>query len=167
MAAATAGLILGSLLAGPVAERVMRRGGAQAATPAPVRVDPTGQQGAVLMPITAEQLLFVLLVCLACIGGAHLMHGLMQDSGVLLPDFLWALLIGMVVRNVAPLLRRPAHQRQRRAGVRQRLAVAVPDHGADVDAHPGPRDPRRAAAADRAGQRGRDGGVRVLHHRRG
>ena len=105
MAAATAGLILGSLLAGPVAERVMRRSGAKSATPAPVRVDPTGQQVAVSLPITAEQLLFVLLVCLACIGGAHLMHGLMQDSGVLLPDFLWALLIGMVVRNVAPLFR--------------------------------------------------------------
>ena len=70
-----------------------------------MRVEPTGPQGAVSVPITAEQLLFVLLVCLACIGGAHLMHGLMQDSGVLLPDFLWALLIGMVVRNVAPLLR--------------------------------------------------------------
>jgi ESS family glutamate:Na+ symporter len=99
MAAATAGLILGSLLAGPVAERVMRRNGAQAVTPAPVRVDSTEPQGAVFMPITAEQLLFVLLVCLACIGGAHVMHGLMKDTGILLPDFLWALLSGMAVRN--------------------------------------------------------------------
>jgi ESS family glutamate:Na+ symporter len=99
MAAATAGLILGSLLAGPVAERVMRRNGAQAVTPAPVRVDSTEPQGAVFMPITAEQLLFVLLVCLACIGGAHFMHGLMKDTGILLPDFLWALLTGMAVRN--------------------------------------------------------------------
>jgi ESS family glutamate:Na+ symporter len=103
MAAATAGLIVGSLLAGPVAERVMRRQGkrsAQSAAPAAVAESPSP----VFMPITAEQLLFVLLVCLVCIGGAHFMHGLMQDSGVLLPDFLWALLIGMVVRNVAPLL---------------------------------------------------------------
>jgi ESS family glutamate:Na+ symporter len=103
MAAATAGLILGSLLAGPVAERVMRRQrkrSAQPAAPAVVAESPSP----VFMPITAEQLLFVLLVCLVCIGGAHFMHGLMQDSGVLLPDFLWALLIGMVVRNVAPLL---------------------------------------------------------------
>jgi len=103
MAAATAGLILGSLLAGPVAERVMRRQvkrSAQSATPAEAAESPSP----VFMPITAEQLLFVLLVCLACIGGAHFMHGLMQDSGVLLPDFLWALLIGMAVRNVAPLL---------------------------------------------------------------
>ena len=104
MAAATAGLILGSLLAGPVAERLMRRQGKRSPRPAA----PTAaavMPSPVSMPITAEQLLFVLLVCLACIGGARLMHGLMKDSGVLLPDFLWALLIGMVVRNVAPLLR--------------------------------------------------------------
>ena len=104
MAAATAGLILGSLLAGPVAERVMRRQrkrSAQSAAPAKAAESPSP----VFMPITAEQLLFVLLVCLVCIGGAHFMHGLMQDSGVLLPDFLWALLVGMVVRNVATLFR--------------------------------------------------------------
>jgi ESS family glutamate:Na+ symporter len=107
MAAATAGLIFGSLLAGPVAERLMRRGGAQSATPAPARVEVAEPQGAVYMPITAEQLLFVLLVCLACIGGAHLMHGLMKDTGILLPDFLWALLIGMLVRNaLVPLAER-------------------------------------------------------------
>ena len=100
MAAATAGLILGSLLAGPVAERVMRRNGASPATDAG-HGEAALPQRAVFLPITAEQLLFVLLVCLLCIGGAHLMHAVMQGSGILLPDFLWALLIGMAVRNVA------------------------------------------------------------------
>lgn len=101
MAAATAGLILGSLLAGPVAERAMRRnGGPTSARPAAGGSAEAGKpQGAVFAPITAEQLLFVLLVCLVCIGGAMLMHDLMKDSGLLLPDFLWALLIGMTVRN--------------------------------------------------------------------
>jgi ESS family glutamate:Na+ symporter len=100
MAAATAGLILGSLLAGPVAERVMRRNGARAAGAA---VDPAGlpgEQRAVFMPITAEQLLFVLLVSLACIAGALAMGEAMKGTGLLLPDFLWALLIGMTVRNL-------------------------------------------------------------------
>jgi glutamate:Na+ symporter, ESS family len=103
MAAATAGLILGSLLAGPVAERLMRRGrspagAARAAGAAPAPGAPTAA------PITAEQLLFVLLVCLACIAGAGLMAALVRDTGLLLPNFLWALLIGMAVRNVASLL---------------------------------------------------------------
>ncbi len=107
MAAATAGLILGSLLSGPVAERLMRRARARAAT----ATRQAGGRGAVpqenpfFMPITTEQLLFVLLVCLACIGVAHEVHALMKGTGILLPDFLWALLVGMVVRNLATLFR--------------------------------------------------------------
>jgi glutamate:Na+ symporter, ESS family len=106
MAAATAGLILGSLLSGPVAERLMRGArertsrvtGKPAAEAAP-------QENPFFMPVTAEQLLFVLLVCLVCIGVAHHVHELMKGSGILLPDFLWALLVGMVVRNAATLFR--------------------------------------------------------------
>jgi ESS family glutamate:Na+ symporter len=106
MAAATAGLILGSLLSGPVAERLMRnsRNRAAQATGKPA-VEAAPQENPFFMPITAEQLLFVLLVCLVCIGVAHQVHELMQGTGVLLPDFLWALLVGMVVRNVATLFR--------------------------------------------------------------
>jgi len=106
MAAATAGLILGSLLSGPVAERLMRHARARAATVSgrpPAAAVP--QEDPFFMPITTEQLLFVLLVCLACIGVAHEVHALMKGTGILLPDFLWALLVGMVVRNLATLLR--------------------------------------------------------------
>jgi ESS family glutamate:Na+ symporter len=107
MAAATAGLILGSLLAGPVAERVMRRASASAGGGDAGRGRAAGeipQPEAVKAPITAEQLLFVLLVCLACIAGARFMQALMRDTGLLLPSFLWALLIGMAVRNAGSLL---------------------------------------------------------------
>jgi ESS family glutamate:Na+ symporter len=104
MAAATAGLILGSLLAGPVAERVMRRSGAGNGSANAQAVPESPQQAAVLAPITAEQLLFVLLVCLACIAGARFLQEMMRDTGLLLPSFLWALLIGMVVRNAGSLL---------------------------------------------------------------
>ena len=108
MAAATAGLVLGSLLAGPVAERIMRRSGERAAAggrgqPAPPKR--AREEAPEFVPITAEQLLFVLMVCLVCIGAADVVHGLMKGTGILLPDFLWALLIGMVVRNGATLLR--------------------------------------------------------------
>jgi len=103
MAAATAGLILGSLLAGPLAERLLGRREV-AATPQadsqPGSAAPDGPSSPVFAPITAEQMLFVLLVCLLCIGGAHALGGLMKGTGILLPDFLWALLIGMTVRNV-------------------------------------------------------------------
>jgi ESS family glutamate:Na+ symporter len=118
MAAATAGLILGSLLSGPVAERLMRRARARAVSaPGQAAAPETAPENPFVMPITAEQLLFVLLVCLTCIGAAHFVHQLMKDTGILLPDFLWALLIGMVVRNLATLFRIE--------GVNDRAAQAV------------------------------------------
>jgi ESS family glutamate:Na+ symporter len=105
MAAATAGLILGSLLAGPVAERVMRRTGARGGSAGSGKADGKAPQPeAVQAPITAEQLLFVLLVCFACIAGARFMQELVRDTGLLLPSFLWALLIGMVIRKAGSLL---------------------------------------------------------------
>lgn len=104
MASATAGLILGSLLAGPVAERVMRRAVARRSSVTGTTTAAAPQPQTALAPITAEQLLLVLLVCLTCIAGARYMQELMRDSGLLLPSFVWALLIGMLIRNVGGLL---------------------------------------------------------------
>ncbi|MDH4312646.1 MAG: sodium/glutamate symporter, partial [Gammaproteobacteria bacterium] len=118
MAAATAGLVLGSVLSGPVAEHLMRRAGARAGHASGAAAAPqSSPENPFFMPITTEQLLFVLLVCLVCIGAAHGVHGLMKDTGILLPGFLWALLIGMAVRNLATLLRLE--------GINDRAAQAV------------------------------------------
>lgn len=106
MAAATAGLILGSVLSGPVAERLMMRARARASSafgePAAPRAAP---ETPLPVSITTEQLLFVLLVCIVCIGGAHSIHNALKGTSILLPDFLWALLIGMIVRNLATVFR--------------------------------------------------------------
>jgi ESS family glutamate:Na+ symporter len=83
----------------------MRRTGRARASSSVTDAAPAApQQQAVLAPITAEQLLFVLLVCLACIAGARFLQELMRDTSLLLPSFLWALLIGMAVRNAGSLL---------------------------------------------------------------
>ncbi len=106
MAAATAGLILGSLLSGPVAERLMARAKARSScAPGDVAAPQIAAENPLFMPITTEQLLFVLLVCLVCIGAAHVVHEALKGSSILLPDFLWSLLIGMVIRNLATLFK--------------------------------------------------------------
>lgn len=103
MAAATAGLILGSMLAGPVSERLIHRLGTEKqGSKQPAQADEPGK--AVKQPITVEQLLFVLLVCLLCIVAAHFIGRPLRENGTVLPDFLWALLIGMAIRNGAILL---------------------------------------------------------------
>jgi ESS family glutamate:Na+ symporter len=106
MAAATAGLILGSVLSGPVAERLMMRARARSSsTTGQSAVPETAPENPFYMPITTEQLLFVLLVCILCIGAAHRVHEALKGSSILLPDFLWALLMGMVVRNLATVFK--------------------------------------------------------------
>jgi ESS family glutamate:Na+ symporter len=104
MAAATAGLILGSILAGPVSERLLRGLGTEKTGSAQQPVQAHAPDKAEKQPITAEQLLFVLLVCLLCIGGAHFVDLPLRQAGTLLPEFLWALLLGLAVRNGAVLL---------------------------------------------------------------
>jgi len=104
MAAATAGLVLGSMLAGPVAERLLQGLGKGRGSSEQQPVQAHEPEKAEKQAITAEQLLFVLLVCLVCIGAAHFVGRPLREHGTLLPEFLWALLIGMAVRNGATLL---------------------------------------------------------------
>jgi ESS family glutamate:Na+ symporter len=104
MAAATAGLILGSMLAGPISERLLQGLTIEKADSVRQPVQAHEPDKAEKRLITAEQLLFVLLVCLICIGVAHFVNLPLRKSGTLLPEFLWALLLGLVVRNGATLL---------------------------------------------------------------
>jgi ESS family glutamate:Na+ symporter len=106
MACATAGLVLGGLLGGPLAEFLIRRH----------RLQGPAAEGAVEGPATAADdapeedavtsgpfmvALFVIVVCL--VGGQLLAH-LMQNTGFILPDFLFCLLLGVVIRNVTPFI---------------------------------------------------------------
>lgn len=101
MASATIGLVLGGVVGGPVAQYLLRgrapmaAGGVAAATET---VEPATTEGAI---VTTCLVLFCLLL-----GGW--MAWLTQGAPIALPDFLWCLFAGVLVRNLAaPMIRLP------------------------------------------------------------
>jgi ESS family glutamate:Na+ symporter len=102
MASATIGLVLGGVVGGPVAQHLLR--GHTAATTAqhggnmPEEAEPATTEGAI---VTTCLVLFCLLL-----GGWLAARS--QALPVALPDFLWCLFTGVLVRNLlAPVLRLP------------------------------------------------------------
>jgi ESS family glutamate:Na+ symporter len=106
MACATAGLVLGGLLGGPLAAFLIRRhrlSGPSEAAPEEAAPTETGAPQDSVTPTSFLNALFVILLCLA---GGQLLANLMEGTGLILPDFLFCLLLGVAVRNLLPLTRR-------------------------------------------------------------
>lgn len=101
MAAATIGLVLGGVVGGPVAQYLLRGRATSAVRPlagATKRAEPATTEGAIVITC-------LVLFCLL-LGGW--LAALTQGLPVALPDFLWCLFAGVLVRNlVAPALRLP------------------------------------------------------------
>ena len=98
MACATAGLVLGSVLGGPLAEYLVRR----------YQLSPTAEAGAAAAAaeeeaeaITSHSVLNTLFAILACLAGGTMLARLVQGSGLILPDFLFCLLLGVAIRNAS------------------------------------------------------------------
>jgi ESS family glutamate:Na+ symporter len=102
MACATAGLVLGSVLGGPIAEFLIRR---HKVTPAavPAAAVPADTPGTpeTSDPITSQSVLVTLFAIVACLAGGRMLARLLQGGGLILPDFLFCLLLGVAIRNAA------------------------------------------------------------------
>ena len=103
MACATAGLVLGSVLGGPIAEFLIRRN----------RLTPTAPAASAETiadadddPITSQSVLNTLFLILASLAGGKALAQLVQGTGFILPDFLFCLLIGVVIRNASTFVPR-------------------------------------------------------------
>jgi ESS family glutamate:Na+ symporter len=99
MACATAGLVLGSLLGGPVAEFLINR--YQLSAPVATPEETATAQAEAQDPITVQSVLNVLLAILACLAFGRTIARIVAGTGFILPDFLFCLLFGVVIRNVA------------------------------------------------------------------
>ena len=106
MACATAGLVLGSLLGGPLAEYLIKRHNLARPTVPGAETDAgAGAESDAAGTITVTSVLNVLLAILACLTFGKVIARLVSSSGFILPDFLFCLLLGVVIRNAANWVR--------------------------------------------------------------
>jgi ESS family glutamate:Na+ symporter len=100
MASATAGLVIGAIIGGPLAEHLIRRhrlvGPAAEAT-----AHAGGPVAEEVAPATVTSLIGALLAILVCLAGGQALVQLTAGARFILPDFVWCLLVGLVVRNVS------------------------------------------------------------------
>jgi glutamate:Na+ symporter, ESS family len=106
MAFATAGLVVGALMGGPLGVYLIKRHGLSGPTQAKAvkakasKAKATAQTGQE-QTVTAQSFLSALFIVLVCLAGGRLLANWMEGGGLILPDFLFALLLGVLIRNVA------------------------------------------------------------------
>jgi glutamate:Na+ symporter, ESS family len=104
MACATAGLVLGSVLGGPLAEYLVKRHGL---SPAPAATaDHIGSAEHDADAITTQSVLNALFAIIFSLAAGKYLARLVQGTGVILPDFLFCLLLGVVIRNLSTFVPR-------------------------------------------------------------
>lgn len=100
MTAATIGLIIGGVLAGPVAQLLIRRNGlASAQVPVAAGIGSDARAGG---PVDAQAIVLTLAgVLLALLAGRSIAEAL-YEFPLTIPSFLWCMVIGVALRNIAP-----------------------------------------------------------------
>jgi ESS family glutamate:Na+ symporter len=96
MAAATAGLVLGAILGGPITEYLIKRH--KLAGPAGEAEKEEEKQGPA-DEVTSRSLINTLFLVLACLAGGKALARLVEGTGFIMPDFVFCLLLGVTIRN--------------------------------------------------------------------
>ena len=96
MISATIGLVIGGIIGGPVAERLIGRI-TRADAPPPADGGVVG--GPVNTPVTTLSFTASLAAALAAVIAGQALGSKLQGSGITVPDFLWCLIAGLIIRN--------------------------------------------------------------------
>jgi ESS family glutamate:Na+ symporter len=106
MACATAGLVLGSILGGPLAEFLVTRYQLAPSASKPVTdtaIEATDDKAP--DSITVQSVLNMLFAILLCLGVGKTAAKAFVATGFILPDFLFCLLTGVVIRNASTFIK--------------------------------------------------------------
>lgn len=101
MAMATAGLVIGAVMGGPLAEYLIKRFDLKGPVVAAADEDQTAEAAA--DGVTARSLIGTLFWILLCLAVGRVLAGLMSGTGFILPDFVFCLLLGVLIRNLGTL----------------------------------------------------------------
>lgn len=102
IAFATFGLVAGGILGGPIGEWLIKRHDlAPAHKPAGDAMMEEEDTPAPLEPVTVRRTLGVILVLAVCVSLGDLVNRYLFDAGVKLPGFLTAMMVGIVITNLA------------------------------------------------------------------
>ena len=105
MACATFGLVIGGIIGGPVAERLIRKHGLRGTAGVVEQLAPGELGPEERRPLSPESFFETLALILLCVGVGSLVAGWVQIPWFTLPTFVWCLLTGIVVCNLCSLTR--------------------------------------------------------------
>ena len=113
IAFATFGLVAGGIVGGPLAERLIRKNG----------LSPSASDGncpmmskkeeakAPLEPVTMQRALTTIFILAICVSLGDLVNRFFFTAGVKLPGFLTAMMVGIVITNLADVFKKEIRQR--------------------------------------------------------
>jgi ESS family glutamate:Na+ symporter len=102
MTSATLGLVIGGIIGGPVAGRLIDKYKLAAATSPSADGGVVG--GPVTTPVTSIALIGSLAAALIALIAGQALGALFEGAVITLPSFLWCLIIGLMIRNGLPFL---------------------------------------------------------------
>ena len=105
MASATFGLVLGGLIGGPVAKRLVDRYKLEPSDPPEVQTEGVTYSLEDIDRITPRHMMETLLIITACMTGGGMVFNLLRSHGLTLPAFVCTLFLGVIVTNVFELTR--------------------------------------------------------------
>jgi len=108
MTVATIGLIAGGVIAGPVAQYLLSRYRLRSQTESEARESEEPRQTA---PITTVGMVGALAGILTAVLAGRWLAGAFSGGSITIPSFLWCMLLGVAIRNLAPFARIPFDDR--------------------------------------------------------
>jgi ESS family glutamate:Na+ symporter len=102
MTVATIGLIIGGIIAGPVAQYLITRHKLRGAAGSADAATPVASEPAAAAPITTVGVIGALAGILAAVVAGQWLAARFSGGAITIPGFLWCMMVGVAIRNLVP-----------------------------------------------------------------